>query len=178
MKNPIFDRRHITEYLTYGFIAALLYMIPVIFLLRSRNYENFYYLYIGTGLFMCVIFYYAFRLLYRPYDKKRAVTMLVAGNLATIAGIIISLIFVVIATWIFYPNLFSAPASSEVLLNAPPQNEPNLPSGFLVMIMMATIVANFGVGTAISVVTAYAGKRNQTKDQPAELTTHVSPEQT
>lgn len=104
--------------------------------------------------------------------------MLVAGNLATIAGIIISLIFVVIATWIFYPNLFSAPASSEVLLNAPPQNEPNLPSGFLVMIMMATIIANFGVGTAISVVTAYAGKRNQTKDQPAELTTHVSPEQT
>src|SRR6476659_36534 len=97
MKNPTFDRKHINEYLLYGGIAAVLYMIPVMIFLSKSKFETLYYLYLGCALFMPAIFFYSYRLLYHRYDEKRAVSMLIAGLLATLSGVIIACILAIVA---------------------------------------------------------------------------------
>lgn len=173
MKNPVFNRQHVKEYLSYGFLAAVLYLIPVFVFLSNKNYEDFYFLYIGVGLFMFTIFFYALRLVNRPYDRKRAVSMLIAGNLATIVGVAIASIMVIVSFFFFYPNVFSVTPTDSLLQHTPTAVQPERPSGLLFMMMLLTIFANASVGSFVSVVTAYVGKKNQTRDKPASLDKHI-----
>lgn len=173
MKTPTFNKKHLTEYLFFGAMAALLYLIPLFFYLTNNRYENSYYLYIGNALFFLVIFYYNMRLLYRPYDKSRAVSMLMSGHLATICGVIISVLVATLLMVAFQPGLFTAKSSDAILNNAPANAEVIRPSGWLFMIYVNAIICNFGAGALISIMVSYAGKRNQTKDKPAHVDTHL-----
>jgi hypothetical protein len=169
MKNPVFNRRHIREYFSYGFLAALLYIIPVFLFLSHKKYEDFYYIYIGIGLFMFTIFFYALRLVNRPYDSKRAVSMLIAGNLATLAGVLFSSLMVIGSFFFFFPDMFSLTPTDSLIHDAPSTIKPERPSGLLFMMMILTVFANTSVGSFVSVITAYVGKKNQTRDKPASL---------
>lgn len=169
MKNPVFNRQHIREYFSYGFLAAALYSIPLIMFLAKKDYEDFYYVYIGIGLFMFTIFFYATRLVSRPYDRKRAVSMLIAGNLATLCGVALSVIIVLASFFFFYPQTFSVTPTESLLQDAPSAVKTEQPSGILFMLMLLTVFGNTSVGSFVSVVTAYVGKKNQTRDKPASL---------
>ncbi len=169
MKNPIFNRQHTREYFFYGSLAAILYSIPVLFFFSRGVYGDLYYIYIGLGLFMFTIFSYAVQLVNRPYDRKRAVSMLIAGNLATLAGVLITVIIIGVGFLFFFPNVFVVRPVAETIYQAPGSIQPARPSGLLFMIMMITIFGNISVGSFVSVVTAYVGKKDQTEDQPAEL---------
>jgi len=171
MTNPLFDRQHIKEYISYGAIAAILYMIPVVIFLYNHTYENLYYLYIGCFLFMAVIFYYVYRLLYRRYTEKRAVSMLIAGVLASSSGVIISCIGIVIAMFITFPDLLAATPVGAVADGTAAH-----PRQLLLMILATAIIGNVLVGAFITVIVSYAGKRDQTKDKPAQLETNIKPE--
>ncbi|TWV93977.1 hypothetical protein [Chitinophaga pinensis] len=96
MRNPVFDKKHWLEYLMYGLIAALLYSVLLIIHLKDGNYESLYLLYIGNALFGVAILAYNFKLIYRPYEKQRTVSMLIAAHLTTVIGTIISMIFAAI----------------------------------------------------------------------------------
>ena len=171
MKNPIINKKHLTEYVVYGFVAALLYCILLFFHLKRGDYESSYLLYIGNGLFGAVILIYNMTLLNRPYDRQRAASMMIAGHLATLAGTILSIIFCIVLMFILNP-------SNAGLENAPSTTQMERPSGWLFMVFANALILNFGIGSLISVVTSYAGKKNQTKDKPAHLGKHVSNERT
>ena len=173
MKNPIFNRQHIQEYFGYGSLAAILYAAPVWYFFSKGIYQDLYFIYIGIGLFMFTIFSYALRLLNRPYDKKRAVSMLIAGNFATLAGVLIAFLLVGGGFLIFFPDVFNVQPVTETLNNAPASIQPARPSGLLFMIMIITIFGNISVGSFVSVVTAYVGKKNQTEDEVADLGQNV-----
>lgn len=121
MQNPLANRQHIKEYLITGFVAALLYTACVLLFLRSNNYEHLYYLFIGCCLFMPVIFYYNLRLIKRPYEGKRAASMLIAGHAATLVGVVLSVIFSCICIWFFFSN--NDVRSAEQVL---PNNHPGI----------------------------------------------------
>lgn len=173
MRNPTFDRKHIKEYLLYGAIAAVLYIIPVLIFLSHHRYETLYYLYIGCALFMAAIFFYGYRLLYHRYDKKRAVSMLLASILATLTGIVISCLLSIVAMLFFFPDLFSRMPSDQIIPGAPASSMTGHPSELLLMILATATLGNFFVGSFISVIVAYAGKKDQTRDKPAHLETHI-----
>ncbi len=173
MENPIFNRQHIREYFSYGFLAAAVYTIPVLLFLSQKRYENLYYLYIGTGLFMFTIFFYALRLVNRPYDSRRAVSMLIAGNLATLAGIAISVLFVIAGFFFYFPDMFSITPTESLIRDSPSTVQPVRPSDLFFMIMILTVFGNTAVGAFVSVVTAYVGKKNQTEDKPASLERNI-----
>src|SRR4051812_16509067 len=163
------DRRHVREYFLYGIIAAIVYLLPTLYLLIENKYQNLYLLYVGNALFMGVIFYYNFYLIGHPYDGKRAVSMLSAGFLATVVGTIISAIAVVISMFIFFPDLFSAHPPAEVLAHANSEARTQYPSGFLFMVLLDVILGNASVGLFASILTSYVNKRNQTEDKPAHI---------
>ncbi len=174
MQNPVFDRKHLMEYFIYGIIAAAVYMVPVILFLRRDKYEDFYYLFIGNGIFMAVIFSYAYKLIYRVYHRKRAASMLIAGSLATISGAIMAAIFVIIAFLFFFPNLFSEVSVAKELKDAPSTVMYHTPAEFLFLILTNNFLGNLGVGAFISVITSYAGKLDQTKDKQAAIDSKVT----
>lgn len=174
MKNPILDQRHIREYLLFGSIAAICYMIPVFNFLYHNKYENLYYLYIGCALFMPAIFYYTYKLLNRRYEGKRTISMLLAGQLATLAGIAIAIVLVAVTMLFFFPHLFSHLPADRLVKGAPVQTQPENPGELLLMILSTTIIGNFAVGSFISVLVAYAGEKDQTGDKPTNLETHLS----
>ncbi|MEO6730944.1 MAG: hypothetical protein ABIN01_06985 [Ferruginibacter sp.] len=169
MAKPVFDKRHVKEYLLFGSSAAVTYMIPVIFFLYNNSYEHLYYLFIGCALFMAVIFYYVYRLLYARYDKKRAVSMLIAGHLATLTGILIASILVVIGMLFFNADLFSTMPTDRFLPGAAPQDQQNKPAYLLLMMLATATIGNFAVGSFISVIVSYAGKRDQTRDKAVDI---------
>ena len=173
MINPLIDRRHLIEYLVFGLCAGIAFIVPVTLFLSQNSYENFYYLFIGSGLFMFVIFFYCVKLSHRPYDKKRAVSMMMAGHIATLTGIYFSCLFTVACFLFLYPQLFSAVPVDRVVEDVPSWMQPDKPIELLFIILSVAITANFSVGSFISVVTAYASKVNQTRDKSVPLETHI-----
>ena|ERR1700741_1287753 len=169
MRNPTFDKQHLTEYFLFGLLAAVAYCIPLEFFLYSAKYENFYYLYIGSGLFMAAIFYHTYRLIDRPYDKTRAVSMMMSGLLTTITGVIISSVIVFISVFAFFPDLFSTHQVVNMVQDAPADSQPKYPFNLLFMILGVTIIVNMLIGSFVAVVTSYASKRDQTRDKPAVI---------
>jgi len=98
--------------------------------------------------------------------------MLVAGELATFSGVIISCIFIVIAVFITFPDLLTASSGNQVLEGGSAQ-----PRKLLLMILGTAIIGNVFLGSVISVVVSYGGKRDQTRDKPAPLETYIKPDQ-
>lgn len=174
MKNPLFDSRHFMEYFLFGLTAAFLYCSMFYLHIREKDYESSYLLYIGNALFCLPILIYNIRLFGKPYDKKRTVTMLIASHLASLVGTILSIIFSIILMLIFYPNMLSSAPDGSGMANAPEMTQMHRPSRWLFMIVINALLLNFSAGSFISIVTAYAGKKDQTKDKPAHLGKHVS----
>lgn len=172
MRNPIYNKEHLKEYITYGLICAIAYMLPVMYFLYDNKYENFYFIYIGNLLFMFGILLYVSRLLSRPYDGKRAVSMMVEGLFTTIIGVIISCILLLVSIFLFFPTMLPM-AANKVIENAPETMQTNHPSDLLLMVMINTIIVNVGVGALMSVIVAYAGKKNQTTDKTESLDVNV-----
>ena len=173
MRNPLLDKRHLKEYVIYCLIAAVAYIVPYLIFLTRGDYEDFYYLFLGAGLFMLAIFYYCFHLLRKPYDKNRALSMTISGHFTTITGIAISCFFVVILFSFFYPGVYSSLPPDKVIKDLPATMQTNKPLGVLFPILFVTILGNFGVGSFISIITAYAGKLNQTKEKAVPLETNI-----
>lgn len=169
MKKPVFDKRHLKEYLLFGAIAAAVYMVPVVFFLYNHSYQHLYYLFIGCVLFMAAIFFYVFRLLYAPYDEKRAVSMLIAGHMATLTGIVMASLLVIAGVLLFKAQLFSDMPPEQLLPGAAAQDQYTKPAYLLMMILATTIIGNFATGSFISVIVSYAGKRDQTRDKPVDI---------
>jgi hypothetical protein len=165
MRSPVFDKQHKKEYLLYGSIAAVLYMIPVWMFLSDNEFKNLYYLFIGAGLFMFTILFYAYKLVLRPYEQRRTVSMLTAGHLATFTGVAIAVILVLISVIAFFPHLFSAMPPDKIMEGAPVTLEPRRPAGLLFTVLIVTIAGNGGVGSFISIITAYAGRKKQDPDK-------------
>ena len=172
-QSQVVDRRHVRDYFLYGIIAAVLYLLPTLYLLFANKYQNLYLLFVGNALFMAVIFYYNYFLTKHPYDGKRAVSMLAAGNLATLVGTILSVIIVTIAMFIFFPDMFSSHPPSEVLANANTEAKTQYPSGFLFMVLLDAILGNASAGAFVSILASHVNKKNQMRDKPADVGNRV-----
>jgi hypothetical protein len=125
---------------------------------------------------MISIFYYNYKLLDRKFDRKRAVSMLLSAHMAVLSGIIISCILVIISMLFAFPNLFSKMPPAQVIPNASDTNKVGSPAYLLLMILSTAIIGNFATGSFISVLISYGAKRDQTKDNPANLETHIPPQ--
>lgn len=167
--NPLLDARHKKEYLIFGGLAAIFYIVPVMIFLGKHNFQSLYYLFMGCFFFMAAIFFYCFKLLYTRYDQKRAVSILLAGHLATVTGVILACILVIVVMLLFEIDIFGSTLPGEILPGSPAQSDSNAPSHLLLMILTTTVIGNVGTGSFISIIVSYANKRDQTKDKPVEI---------
>jgi MFS family permease len=163
MENPIFKKYHWKEYIAYGALAAVGYMVPAFFFISQARFEDTWWLYVGNGIFLLCIFIYAVILTSKPYDKNSAMSMLMAGHLTTGVGVVITCILLALSCMLFMPT------ANAILPDAPATITEGKVGSILFIVFVNAILGNFLGGSFISLITSYAVKRNQTKDKPAVL---------
>jgi hypothetical protein len=164
MANVLFDQRHRREYAIWGTLAGLAYSIPVLIYLSIASYYYSAMLFIGCILFMFVVLIYSLRLTKRRPEYKSTWTMIIAGHMVVLTGIIISVILSLVLCFVFIPGFMSG-QSDNSFLNGSPDAVNNHNMSTLMLIAMTAILVNFGVGGVINIIVSYAAKLNQTKDK-------------
>lgn len=173
MKNSLYDRRHFKEYLLYGFIAGILFIIPSWIFLSRSDYNDIWIIYAGAGLFMFAIMLYAYKLSRRRIEYKSAWMMIIATHFAIIVGIVVSVLLTFLLCFLYIPGFLSG-NSPEVIKDSPAALDLNNTGTVMMLFVCATIV-NFGAGGFIGVLGPYVFKIKQTKDKSAVLEPHVHP---
>jgi hypothetical protein len=165
----MFKREYLSDYLISAVIATIVFAIPMIIFLNAANYQETYLLYIGNFLFMIAIgvFVYAFNR--RKSDNASTQTLKAAGHVATILGVILSVIVATIALVIFVPDVFGSGKSDTILENAPAQTGTGKTNGLVLVLYMSTIIGNFSGGSVASILIPITAKRDQTKDKKSEV---------
>lgn len=165
----MFKKEYLSSYLTYGVLAAILFSIPMIIFLSSAKFSSTWWLYIGNVLFLLSIVFFMLSFNKKKGEDPSTQTMVAAGHMTTITGIIISIIIAVIALLIFVPDIFSSGQSDSVLENAPSTTGTGKTHGMIFMIFMNAVIGNLVAGSVPSILLSYTAKRDQTKDRKSEV---------
>ena len=91
MRYALFNRSHFIEYIKYGSIAGVLHVLTVWYFLHKQNDQLSPVLFIGSIFFMLVILIYAVKLVNRQPEKYSTWTMIIAGQITVIIGILVSI---------------------------------------------------------------------------------------
>lgn len=167
MSNPLFNRKHLTDYLIYGVISAVLFIIPVWYFLSQGQYTKSWLVFSGSALFMLAIMFYAIMLTRRRSDYKSTWQRIMAGEGTIIVGIVLSLLASIILCFVYIPGFMSGQPGAY--LEQTPTGQDHNYTGTIMYIFLAGVLANFGAGSFINILVFYALKVNQTKDKAIQL---------
>jgi hypothetical protein len=163
MKNTLFNSAHIVEYIIYGLLASICYICFVLLFLNEHEYQNLYYLYIGNFLFMLAIGMHVYQLTSRPFEGRKSMYMWIAGQISTLAGVLLSCVMILAAMAFLFNYLFRPSAVGNVMPNAPATMHMTKPSSLMFVILLNATVANFCTGSFAALILAYAGKKGTKK---------------
>lgn len=173
MKNILYNKKHLREYVGYGLAAAIAFIIPLWITLAISDYNQVGLVFIGSILFMFVIMAYAIRLSGRRPEYKSTWMMIIAGHMAVLAGITLCTLLTFLLCAVYIPG-FPLGNSRNVLEDAP-SGLNNQNWSLISLIFLCATIANFGAGGFIAILGPYVFKKNQTKDKTAVLDAHISP---
>lgn len=167
MKNILYNRQHIREYLRHGLWSAIAFAIPVWIFFFFSDYNQIWIFYIGTALFMFTHLFYVYKLSLRRPEYKSSWMMIIAAHLAVLTGIVFAVILTTILCFIYIPGFLSG--DSENILRDAPTGLNNQNWNLLAILYICATVANFGSAGFMSVLGPYVFKKNQMKDKTAVL---------
>jgi hypothetical protein len=173
MENKLYDKPHRREYLLYGTLAAIGFLLFVVIFLTGNRYENSYLLYFGNIVFFVIIAIHAIKVVNRRHEGKSAVRSMIASHLSAVVGVILAAVGSILLTYIFFGDLGGERDPDQVYENANASSQVQRPSGLLVNILIYATIVNFAVSAFFSVLISYVWKKNQTRDKPAELDRNI-----
>ena len=156
----MFKNHSVKSYLVYSVCAALLYSIFAYLFIRNQIFNSSWLLYIGNALFACCVA--VFIILFNKKRKENAstATMIVAGHIVTITGIIIACI-ICLFLFLLMSDISHPLQQADVLNNAPPQMESGKRNQFLLSLFLNAIIGNLSFGAFTSLIISYSVKRDQ-----------------
>ena len=101
-------------------IAAMLFIVPVYFFIRDGLYRESWLLYLGSFLFLGVIWIHTLRENKVRGENESTVAMVFISHVATIAGIILASIFSFILLSIMVPGILKADRRTDHWLESQP----------------------------------------------------------
>ena len=167
--NTMFKKEYLSSYLVYGILSAILFCVPMIIFVSSAKFSNTWWLYVGNVLFLLSIVFFMLSFNKKKGEDTSTQTMVAAGHITTVVGIIICIIVAVIALLMFVPDIFSSGPSDTVLENAPSTTGTGKTHGLVFMLFLNTIIGNLVAGSVPSIILSYTAKRDQTKDRKSEV---------
>lgn len=158
MENPSSGRKYWRQYLAYGGVAALCYIIPCFLFIKSDAFSGGWTLYIGNALFMVTILIYSLKLSRRKPNEERGQDAFVAGLLASLVGTVVSCLLIVLLLVFFAPHVFTAAPSTAIGQTSPPQILAN-DTELLFMLFSNAILANFLMGAFVSLIISFGTRQ-------------------
>ena len=157
--------------LSAGLIGALAFSIPMFIFVRFSNYRQSWLLYLGSFLFMIVMWIHTTRESKKKANNENTVALTFASHMATIAGVIISFLISLLVLWIFAPGFFANHEAAN-LENAPANIGATKNDGLGLTVFLTATVVNFSVGSFVGIILPFYLKRNQTRDNKAPTPLH------
>jgi formate/nitrite transporter FocA (FNT family) len=162
----MFKQHHILSYAKYSLLAAIAYSVMASVYIHQQTFSQSWLLYIGNALFALAIAFFL------VFDNRRrninvgTTTMITAGHLATIMGVILSAIITLALLAILAPNVYSVSGNSTILENAPPQSLGRAHHGLFMQLLMNAIIGNIVAGFFISVLLPASLIRKEEETNP------------
>lgn len=155
---------HLSAYLPYALAAAAAYSIPTYFFLRDAAYQHSWLLFLGNGLFLFAIF--GFVLIYnrRKNENANTVSSLTAAHITTFLAVGLIFIFMLCSVLLLFRGLQTGEAN-KTLHDAPANMIQGNTGGMLFMLFLDATIGNLAAGSFVAIITAYAAKRDQTKQR-------------
>lgn len=165
----MFKKEYLSSYIKWGLISAIAFCIPMIIFVKSDDYTATWLLYLGNVLFLISIAMCMLAFNKDQRENASTQTMMAAGHMTTIFGIVISCIVAAVALAIFIPDLFSSGVSDKALGDAPSQTGTGKTHGLILFVFMNATIGNFCGGSFSSILIPYSARKNQTKDKRSEV---------
>jgi hypothetical protein len=147
-----------------GVIAALAFVIPVYLFIRDNTYINSWLLYVGSFLFMVVIWVHTMQENRKRREKESTVALVFISHMATIAGIIFSVLLSFILLSILVPGYFDHGNADQLMRQEPANVIKDKTDGLSFQVFFAATVINFSAGSFVGIILPFYAKRNQTRD--------------
>lgn len=147
----------------FGFVASILYSIPLIFFLKDRRFSDTWLLYLGSAIFLMCLF--VFGTMYTGKKNKEAYKNY-NGFTVTILGVIFSCILILLLTLFLAPDVFGLGSANSVLKQTPPAIATTGNQGILFVMLADALIVNFCAGMFAAVMTK--GKSEENKLPPNE----------
>lgn len=151
MKKSLFDRQHLMDYTFYGILSGIFYSISVWLYLYGREFREGWIMYVGSAFFAFVIMLYIVKLWQEKADLRKSIKNVYAGHIATLTGVVVSIILTILLCSIFKSELSSSVGG---LMHPGRKSSQNF------LIFLPGITVNFFAGSFISLLIGYAMKWN------------------
>ncbi len=147
-----------------GLIAGGVFAIPVYLFIRDNTYTNSWILYIGSFLFMVVVWMHTMHENKKRKEKESTVALVFVSHMATLAGVIFSVVFSFILLSLFVPGYFDQGNADQLMRQEPANVITDKTDGLSFQVFFAATVINFSVGSFVGIILPFYAKRNQTRD--------------
>ena len=149
-------------YLPHALVAAVLYLIPVLFFILNDNYTDAYVLYIGNVLFAAGILFAARRYNRNRGENAQPMNTLASGIGTTLMGIVVAFFLLFLIVAIDIPHLFRGAGAGKRMTEAPANVIKDSTNGLKFMLFMNDFIGNFMAGAFVTVFYTFTAKRDQT----------------
>jgi hypothetical protein len=155
-----------------GAAAAVIFCIPVYLYIYSASYRQSWLLYLGSFLFMTVMWIHTILESRKRKDDESTVALVFASHMATVAGILFSVLLCLLMLIIFVPGYLQPGITDKVLSGQPANTIHDKTGGLSFNIFMVATIINFSVGSFTGIILPFYLKRNQTKDSRTPTPLH------
>lgn len=130
----------------YALVAAVAYLVMTIVFFNEAVFAQTWLLYVGNILFGIIVAIYLFTYNNNTKERASAYSMVKAGHIVAIMGMLISVVG--IACIILF--------GKEHLANAPSQIKPEKNQGLLFILFLDAVVGNVSAGSFVSILFPFA----------------------
>ena len=167
----MFKKVNIYRTIVSAVVAALAFSIPVYFFIRDNEYADSWLLYLGSFMFMVVIWIHTIRENKVRRENESTVALAFLSHVATVAGVLLSVLSSFILLSLLVPGYLGAGNADQLLTGEPVNTIKDKTDGLSFEVFFAATVINFSVGSFTGIILPFYSKRNQTKDtkEPSPL---------
>ena len=167
----MFRKINLRSTLTAAIIAAISFCIPVYFYIQYASYRGSWLLYLGSFLFLAVMFTNNLIENKKRGENESTVALMFISFVTTVTAIILCCLICFLLLVIFVPGYLSSGAADKVLTDVPVNTISDKTGGMSFDIFMTATIVNFSVGSFAGIILPFYSKRNQTRDtrDPAPL---------
>ncbi len=165
----MFTKKYLKTYFTYGLLAAILFCATEFIFLKTSNFSEIWWLFVGNGLFMCAIAFQIIALSNRKTQTDSTQNIVLIGFLTTITGILFSVIITTLLLFYYVPDIFHNGKSETLLENAPATMGSGKTDGLVFTIFISTLIGNFCGGSLAYILLPFTFIREKAKDSKSKV---------